>query len=59
MQSLPNHERSMIRRHYMEGWSQQKLAEEQCISVKAVESKLARLRKRLRQILVNPEAETK
>ena len=49
----------MIRRHYIDGWSQQKLAEERRISVKAVESKLARLRKRLRHLLDNPATETK
>ena len=50
MRSLATDDRALIRRHYMDGWSQQKLAEEQRISVKAVESKLARLRKRLRHM---------
>jgi len=59
MRYLDTNDRSMIRRHYIDGWSQQKLAEEQSISVKAVESKLARLRKRLRQMLENPATETK
>lgn len=54
MQSLGENDRTLIRRHYLDGWSQQKIAEQQHISVKAVESKLARLRKRLRQNLENP-----
>ncbi|GAA5130360.1 sigma-70 family RNA polymerase sigma factor [Luteolibacter yonseiensis] len=40
---------SLIQRHYLDGWSQENLAEEHQISVKAVESKLARLRKRVRR----------
>lgn len=59
MRSLTTHDRTLIHRHYIDGWSQQKLAEEQRISVKAVESKLARLRKRLRHMLENPITETK
>lgn len=59
LQSLDTNDRTLIHRHYIDGWSQQKLAEERRISVKAVESKLARLRKRLRQMLENPEIETK
>lgn len=54
MLSLEENDRALIRRHYLDGWSQQKLAEQQRTSVKAVESKLARLRKRLRQNLENP-----
>jgi RNA polymerase sigma factor (sigma-70 family) len=54
MRSLGENDRDLIRRHYLDGWSQQKLAEQQQTSVKAVESKLARLRKRLRQSLENP-----
>lgn len=48
---LNESELSLIRRHYLEGWSQENLAVEHQVSVKAVESKLARLRKRLRQNL--------
>lgn len=54
MQILDESDRALIRRHYLDGWSQQKLAEQQRTTVKAVESKLARLRKRLRQNLENP-----
>jgi RNA polymerase sigma-70 factor (ECF subfamily) len=54
MRTLGENDRAMIHRHYLDGWSQQKLAEQQQTSVKAVESKLARLRKRLRQHLENP-----
>lgn len=50
---LEEKERALIRDHYLDGWSQQKLAEQHHVSVKAIESKLARLRKRLRQILIN------
>ena len=46
-------DRALIRNHYLDGWSQQKLAEQQQVSVKAIESKIARLRKRLRRILIN------
>ncbi len=59
MRSLTTNDRNLIHRHYIDGWSQQKLAYEQRISVKAVESKLARLRKRLRHMLENPITETK
>lgn len=48
---LDENERTLIREHYLNGWSQEKLAEQHQVSVKAVESKLARLRKRLRQSL--------
>jgi RNA polymerase sigma-70 factor (ECF subfamily) len=58
MRSLGENDRALIRRHYLDGWSQQKLAEHQQTSVKAVESKLARLRKRLRQNLENPATDT-
>ena len=52
---LEEGDRSMLIRHYMEGWSQEELAREQATTVKAVESKLARLRKRLRGLLENPD----
>jgi RNA polymerase sigma-70 factor (ECF subfamily) len=51
---LDENDRSLIRRHYLDGWSQEKLAEQHQVSVKAVESKLARLRKRLRHSLEKP-----
>lgn len=51
---LDENDRSLLRRHYLDGWSQEKLAEQHQLSVKAVESKLARLRKRLRQHLEKP-----
>ena len=50
---LDEKERAMIRHHYLDGWSQEALAEQHQVSVKAIESKLARLRKRLRQILTD------
>ncbi|MEK7950343.1 RNA polymerase sigma factor [Luteolibacter soli] len=52
---LEETDRSMLVRHYVEGWSQEDLAREQATTVKAVESKLARLRKRLRGLLENPD----
>lgn len=52
--ALDENERAWIRRHYLEGWSQRQLAAHHRISVKAVESKLARLRKRLRQTIDKP-----
>ena len=48
-------DRSMLVKHYVEGWSQEDLAREQAITVKAVESKLARLRKRVRGLMENPD----
>ncbi len=50
---LPENERALIRHHYLDGWSQETLAERHQVSVKAIESKLARLRKRLRRILTD------
>lgn len=49
MLSLEEEDRRLVSRHYLEGWSQEELAAEQQTSVKAVESKLARLRRRLRK----------
>lgn len=51
MQSLDEVDRRLVARHYVDGWSQEELAAEQQTSVKAVESKLARLRRRLRKQL--------
>ncbi len=52
--ALSGAERALLVRHYVEGWSQEELACEQGVSVKAVESKLARVRKRLRQSMTSP-----
>ncbi|MGC4017395.1 MAG: RNA polymerase sigma factor [Luteolibacter sp.] len=41
-------DRLLVTRHYLDGWSQEELAAEQGMTTKAVESKLARLRRRLR-----------
>lgn len=51
MEGLDPNDRSLIRRFYLDGWSQDDLADEHRVSVKAIESKLARLRKRLRKNL--------
>ncbi len=58
MQTLDENERVWIRQYYIDGWSQQQLAEHHRTSVKAVESKLARLRKRLRQSFETPTIHT-
>lgn len=51
MLTLAEEDRRMVSRHYVDGWSQEELAIEQKTSIKAVESKLARLRRRLRKQL--------
>ncbi len=51
---LDEEERQLLTRHYIEGWTQTELAAEQCISTKALESKLARLRHRIRSLMENP-----
>lgn len=48
---LDEPDRALIRSHYFDGWSQETLAVHHQVSVKAIESKLARLRKRLRETL--------
>ncbi|MCW1921449.1 sigma-70 family RNA polymerase sigma factor [Luteolibacter arcticus] len=55
MNQLEQCERELLVRHYVEGWSQEELAREQATTPKAVESKLARLRRRLRVLLENPD----
>ena len=56
MQTLTDDERSLLTRHYVEGWSQEEIAAAQASSAKAIESKLARLRRRLRGLMENPDA---
>lgn len=56
MLSLDEEDRRLLTRHYLDGWSQDELAAEQQISTKAVESKLARLRRRLRGLIESPDA---
>jgi RNA polymerase sigma factor (sigma-70 family) len=53
LESLDESERRLLTRHYIEGWSQEELAAEQSTTTKAVESKLARLRRKLRGELEN------
>lgn len=48
---LDEPDRSLVQSHYIDGWSQQTLANQRKVSVKAIESRLARLRKRLRETL--------
>jgi RNA polymerase sigma factor (sigma-70 family) len=56
MLALDEEDRRLLTRHYVDGWTQDELAAEQCVSTKAVESKLARLRRRLRGLMENPDA---
>ena len=44
-------DRDLLERHYVDGWSQAELAAEAGISVKAIESKMARLRRKARVFL--------
>lgn len=53
LESLDESDRRLLTRHYIEGWSQEEIANEQCTTAKAVESKLARLRRKLRGALEN------
>jgi DNA-directed RNA polymerase specialized sigma24 family protein len=46
---LSDGEQQLVLRSYVEGWTHQELAVEACSTPKAIESKLARLRKRLRE----------
>jgi RNA polymerase sigma-70 factor (ECF subfamily) len=55
MRQLGEEERSLLVRHYVEGWTQEDLAREQATTAKAVESKLARLRRRLKGLMENPD----
>lgn len=52
--TLTESDRTLVRQHYLDGRSQQELADDLQLTVKAVESKLARLRKRLRHVLSKP-----
>lgn len=56
MQTLSDEDRRLLTRHYVEGWTQDELAAAQASSAKAIESKLARLRRRLRGLMENPDA---
>lgn len=55
MNQLEQGERDLLVRHYVEGWTQEDLAREHATTPKAVESKLARLRRRLRGLLEDPD----
>jgi RNA polymerase sigma-70 factor (ECF subfamily) len=54
LDDLPPADRDLIMRHYLHGWSQGELASQHGTSPKAIESRLARLRKRLRLSLEPP-----
>jgi RNA polymerase sigma-70 factor (ECF subfamily) len=51
--TLSGDEANLLRRKYCEGWSTQDLATELSTTPKAIESRLARLRERLREIILN------
>jgi RNA polymerase sigma-70 factor (ECF subfamily) len=51
LSTLEEGDRRLVSRHYVEGWSQEELAADQKTSIKAIESRLARLRRRLRKQL--------
>lgn len=53
LEDLPPADRDLLTRHYLHGWSQGELATENGVSPKAIESKLGRLRGRLRHFLEN------
>ncbi len=55
--SLPANEQRLIFTFYFEGRSQAQIAEELHVSAKSVETKLYRIRKRLRALLREPEKE--
>lgn len=57
LEGMEASERVMLERHYMEGWSQAELAAEEGVSVKAIESKMARLRRRARTLIETREVE--
>ena len=44
-------DKDLLERHYVDGWSQAELAAEAGVSVKAIESKMARLRRKARVFL--------
>ncbi len=58
LEGMPVADRRLLERHYAEGWSQAELAEEAGISVKAMESRLARLRHRARAWLVKERSDS-
>lgn len=51
--SLPSSDARLVKLKYIDGWSTRELAERSGTTPKAIESKLARLRKKLRQNLTN------
>lgn len=53
LDNLSRDEAVLLRRKYCDGWSTQDLAAELGTTPKAVESRLARLRERLREIILN------
>ncbi|RYD37458.1 MAG: sigma-70 family RNA polymerase sigma factor [Verrucomicrobiaceae bacterium] len=55
MARLEDAERTLVSRHYLEGWSQAELAEDAGTTVKAIERQLSRLRLRLRDHLNLPD----
>ncbi|WP_367874329.1 RNA polymerase sigma factor [Luteolibacter sp. Populi] len=56
LHTLSEDERRLLTRHYVDGWTQDELAAAQATSAKAIESKLARLRRRVRGLMDHPDA---
>lgn len=57
LEGMESSERMLLERHYIEGWSQAELAAEEGVSVKAIESKMARLRRRARTLIETREVD--
>lgn len=52
LDGLPSHDAQLIKLKYVDGWSTREIAEKHSTTPKAIESKLARLRKNLRHQLI-------
>ena len=50
---LPGDEAALLRRKYCDGWSTQELASDLGTTPKSIENRLARLRERLRSIILH------
>jgi RNA polymerase sigma-70 factor (ECF subfamily) len=55
LKTLEGSDRALVTRHYVGGWTQEELAKEHGVTVKAIESRLARLRARLRSFMETPD----
>ena len=55
LEGMAEADRSLLERHYVEGWTQAELAAEAGVSVKAIESRMARLRFKARAFIETNE----